>query len=94
MQPLSNRLEEQLLSYPYLHMVENLLQALNELGKSATPKSYMWFRSDSQPGNTAGNRIVPFNLDASRSGAVLKTLLASYQGSIMVVGYEAYEQAC
>jgi len=93
-QPLINRLEEQLLSYPYLHMDETLLQVLNEVGKSATSNSYMWVRSGSPPGNTVGNRIVLFNYDASRSGAVPKTLLAGYQGAIMVDGYEAYEQVC
>lgn len=92
--PLINRLEEQLLSYPYVHMDETPVQVLNEAGKSAQSKSYMWVRSGSPPGNADGNRVVLFNYDASRSGAVPKTLLAGYQGALMVDGYEAYEQVC
>jgi transposase len=93
-QPLINRLDEQLLSYPYVHMDETPVEVLNEAGKSAQSKPYMWVRSGSPPGNTEGNRIVLFNYDNSRSGAVPKTLLASYQGAIMVDGYEGYEPVC
>jgi transposase len=45
-QPLINRLEEQLLSYPYVHMDETPVQVLNKAGKSAQSESYMWVRSE------------------------------------------------
>jgi len=48
-QPLINRFEEQLLSQPYLHMDETPVQVLNEAGKTAKSKSYMWVRSAGPP---------------------------------------------
>ena len=41
-QPLINRFEDHLLSQPYLHMDETPVQVLNEAGKTAQSKSYMW----------------------------------------------------
>jgi len=49
LQPLINRFEEQLLSQPYLHMDETPVQVLNEAGKAAESKSYMWVRSAGLP---------------------------------------------
>ena len=89
-QPLINRFEEQLLSQPYLHMDETPIQVLNEAGKTAESKSYMWVRSAGPP----GQRLVLFDYDASRGGAVPRKLLADYQGALMADGYEGYEPVC
>ena len=89
-QPLINRFEEHLLEDPFIHMDETPVQVLNEAGKSATSKSYMWVRSAGPP----GNRIILFDYDPSRSGSVPKRLLADYQGALMVDGYEGYEPLC
>jgi transposase len=89
-QPLINRFEEQLLDQPYLHMDETPVQVLNEVGKSAESKSYMWVRSGGPP----DKRLTLFDYDASRSGAVPKRLLAGYQGALMVDGYEGYQPVC
>jgi len=90
LQPLINRFEEQLLSQPYLHMDETPVQVLNEAGKAAESKSYMWVRSAGLP----DQRLVLFDYDPSRSGAVPRKLLADYQGALMVDGYEGYEPVC
>jgi len=82
LQPLINRFEEQLLSQPYLHMDET---PLNEAGKAAESKSYMWVRSAGLP----DQRLVLFDYDPSRSGAVPRKLLLDYQGALMVDGYGA-----
>lgn len=89
-QPLINRFEEQLLSQPYIHMDETPVQVLNEAGKSAASKSYMWVRSGGAP----DQRLILFDYNASRSGAVPRTLLADYQGALMVDGYEGYAPVC
>lgn len=89
-QPLINRFEEQLLSQPFIHMDETPVQVLNEQGKSATSKSYMWVRSAGPP----GQKITLFNYDSSRAGRVPETLLADYRGALMADGYEGYEPVC
>ncbi|MFT5261136.1 MAG: transposase [Saprospiraceae bacterium] len=62
-QPLINRLEEGLLEQPYIHMDETPFQVLNEVGKTAQSKSYMWVRSAGSP----GNKSISFDYDPSRS---------------------------
>ena len=89
-QPLINRFEEQLLSQPFIHMDETPVQVLNESGKAATSKSYMWVRSAGPP----DQKIILFNYDASRAGRVPETLLAGYRGALMADGYEGYEPVC
>ena len=89
-QPLINRLEESLLSQPYLHMDETPVQVLKEVGKTAQSKSYMWVRSGGPP----GEKVILFDYDPSRSGSVPKRLLADYQGALMVDGYEGYAGVC
>ena len=99
-QPLINRFEEHLLSQPIIHMDETPVQVLNEAGKKAESKSYMWVRcaalagagppgSGPARGGPARQRLILFDYDASRSGTVPTRLLADYQGALMVDGYEA-----
>lgn len=48
-QPLINCFEEQVLSQPFIHMDETPVQVLNEKGKPAESKSYMWVRHGGPP---------------------------------------------
>lgn len=89
-QPLINRFEESLLSQPYLHMDETPVQVLNEAGKAAQSKSYMWVRSGGPP----GEKVILFDYDPSRSASVPNRLLLDYAGAIMVDGYEGYASVC
>ena len=89
-QPLINRFEDHLLSQLYLHMDETPVQVLNEAGKTAQSKSYMWVRSGGPP----GEKVILFDYDPSRSGSVPKRLLADYEGALMVDGYEGYAGVC
>ena len=66
------------------------MQVLNEAGKAAQSKSYMWVRSAGPP----NQRLILFDYDASRGGAVPRKLLTDYQGAAMVDGYEGYEPVC
>ena len=89
-QPLINRIEERLLEQPYVHIDETPVQVLNEAGKAAQSKSYMWVRCAGPP----GQQMVLFDYDPSRSGSVPKRLLADYQGAIMADGYAGYDALC
>ena len=89
-QPLINRLEEKLLTHSYLHMDETPVQVLNESGKSAESKSYMWVRCAGPP----DQKIILFDYDASRSGSVPSRLLSGYEGALMVDGYAGYNRVC
>jgi len=91
-QPLINRLEESLLTASYVHMDETPVQVLNEAGKRAQSKSYMWVRSGAPPDGQGQIRL--FDYDPGRSSAVPSRLLAGYQGALMVDGYEGYEAVC
>lgn len=84
--PLINLLRDQLLAHDVLHMDETPLQVLKETGKTAQSQSYMWVQSGGPP----GQRVVLFDYDASRSGAVPKALLGDYGGHLMTDGYEGY----
>ncbi len=89
-QPLINCFEEQVLSQPVIHMDETPVQVLNEKGKPAESKSYMWVRHAGPP----DQRITLFDYDPSRGGAVPRTLLAGYAGALMLDGYEGYAPVC
>jgi len=89
-QPLINCFEEQVLSQSFIHMDETPVQVLNEKGKPAESKSYMWVRHAGPP----GQRITLFDYDPSRSGAVPRRLLAGFTGALMLDGYEGYAPVC
>ncbi|MCK5921206.1 MAG: IS66 family transposase [Methylococcales bacterium] len=89
-QPLINRIEEQLLISSYLHMDETTVQVLKEAGKTAQSKSYMWVRSAGPP----GARMILFDYDPSRKACVPSRLLAGYEGALMVDGYSGYDAVC
>lgn len=84
--PLINLLRDQRLVHDVLHMDETPLQVLKEAGKPAQSPSYMWVQSGGPP----GQRVVLFDYDASRSGAVPKALLGDYGGYLMTDGYAGY----
>ena len=97
-QPVINRLEEHLLNASVLHMDETPVQVLNEAGKRAQSKSYMWVRKSAsrgdQPPDKQHNPIVLFDYDPSRSSAVPLRLLEGFEGALMLDGYAGYDAAC
>ena len=89
-QPLLNLLEDHLLSYPVLHCDETPVQVLNEQGKRAQSKSYMWVRVGGPP--TQPTRL--FHYAQSRSGDVARLLLDGYEGYVQTDDYAGYNLAC
>jgi len=83
--PLINLLNELMLEAPLIHCDETRLQVLRS-DKAPTADHWMWVRAAGPP----GRRIVLFDYDASRAGAVPKRLLEGYRGALLSDGYEAY----
>lgn len=80
--PVVNLLNEQLLSYPLVLMDETPVQVVS----SEKAEHYMWVRAAGPP----GRRIILFDHDPSRGGAVPRRLLDGYKGILLTDGYEAY----
>lgn len=84
--PVINLLHELMLTDPLIHCDETRLQVLKS-DKAPTSDHWMWVRASGPP----GRRIILFDYDASRAGAVPRRLLEGYQGILQTDGYEAYE---
>jgi transposase len=89
-QPLLNLLQDKLLAYPIMHCDETTVQVLNEQGKRAQSKSYMWVRVGGPP--TQPIRL--FHYADSRSGDVASHLLEGYEGYLQTDDYAGYNLAC
>jgi transposase len=71
-------------------MDETTLQVLNEPGKKAQSKSYMWCMA----ADVKGASVVLYHYSDSRSQATPNALLSGYRGGLMVDGYNGYQPAC
>lgn len=85
-QPLINLLQDRLLGYDIVQMDETPVQVLNEPGKSAQSKSYMWVRRGGSPQQP----VLLYDYDPGRSGKVPVRLLPDFTGYIQTDGYEGY----
>tara|TARA_B100000446_G_scaffold137525_1_gene129909 strand:- start:8234 stop:9733 length:1500 start_codon:yes stop_codon:yes gene_type:complete len=88
-QPLINCLADAIRSQAVVHMDETTVQVLNEPGKTAQSKSYMWLM--------AGFGATPatvFHYRDTRSATVPLELLDNSVAAIMLDGYEGYQKAC
>ena len=88
-QPLINLLIDHLHQQSCLHMDETTLQVLDEPGKLAQSKSYMWLMT-----NTAEQRACVFHYADNRSQRVPLELLSHENIAVMLDGYEGYQKAC
>ncbi len=85
-QPLINLMRDRLLDYDIVQMDETPVQVLKEAGRRAQSKSYLWV----QRGGPPDDRVILYDYDPSRSGAVPQRLLAGYSGYLQSDGYEGY----
>ena len=88
LEPFMECLKTHLHQGKVLHMDETQVQVLNEAGKSAQSKSYMWV----QRGGPPDRPVIHFTYDPSRAAAVPDRLLDNYQGVLMSDGYQPYRQ--
>jgi transposase len=89
--PIINLMEDELLDSGYVQADETRVQVLNEKGKLAESRSYMWVRSRNGPGIKP---ITIFEYDPTRSGSVAKRLLAGYEGYLQADAYGGYNALC
>lgn len=84
--PLINLLRDELLAGGYIHMDETTVQVLDEPGREAQARSWLWC----QVGGTREHPIVLFDYDPSRAGAVPTRLLGEFAGYLHTDGYDGY----
>lgn len=84
--PVVNLMREHLLEWPLIHCDETRLQVLKS-DKAPTADHWMWVRAGGPP----GRRIILFDYDPSRGGAVPLRLFEGYRGTLVTDGYEPYE---
>ncbi len=85
-QPVINLLRDRLLDYDILQMDETTVQVLNEQGKAAQSKSYLWL----QRGGPPNQPVVLYDYDPGRGAGVPKRLLTGFTGYLQTDGYDGY----
>ncbi|HEN46861.1 MAG TPA: IS66 family transposase [Mizugakiibacter sp.] len=88
-QPIINLLRDRLLAYDILQMDETTVQVLQEPGKTAQSKSYLWV----QRGGPPDQPVVLYDYDPGRGAGVPKRLLDSFTGYLQTDGYAGYNAA-
>jgi len=84
---LLDLLEQECRSGPLINVDETPVQVLNEPGRKATQKSYMWvFR-----GGLSNKPVICFQYHPTRAGQAAKDFLGKYQGVVQSDGYSGYD---
>jgi transposase len=81
-------LREEILAGPLVRIDETPLQVLNEPGRAATTKSYMWVFV----GGTEEKPAVVYLYHPTREGSVPLQYLEGYRGYVQTDGYTAYDE--
>jgi transposase len=84
--PLLAAFEQALNETDYLHIDETTLQVLEEPGRSAKQKSYLWARVSG-----TGTPVVLVHYSPSRRAEVATQLLQAHQGYLHTDGYGGYD---
>jgi len=93
LEPIYDALREMLLEQDILHADETTLQVLQEPGKTAQSKSYMWlYRTSRYNGRNAEvqNPIVLYEYQPGRNAKHPEKFLKDFRGYIHADGYEGY----
>jgi len=85
-QSVINLMRDQLLSHDVIQMDETTVQVLNEDGKKAQSKSYLWV----QRGGPPDRPVILFDYDPGRGSSVPTRLLEGFKGYLQTDGYDAY----
>lgn len=85
--PLVNRMHELLVQETHLHADETSVQVLNEPGKEATSKSYMWVYSSIKESQ---HPIKIFEYRPDRRAQNPQNFLKGFKGTIITDGYYGY----
>ncbi len=84
--PICNLMQEKILDYDMAYADETTLQVLNEPGRRAETKSYIWCFIGGPP----DERIISYQYHASRSGDVASEFFTDYSGALHCDGYGGY----
>jgi len=87
-EPLMGLLRDEIRGGPLVRCDETPLQVLNEPGREATTKSYMWLFHGGPPGRPS----VVYLYHPTRSGSVPLQYLNGYEGYVQTDGYTAYDE--
>jgi hypothetical protein len=88
LEPLYDRMHEELLRRDILHADETTLQVLREADRAAQTKSYMWLYRSGRDGPP----IVLYDYQQTRAREHPRTFLHGFTGYLHVDGYQAYEK--
>ena len=89
LEPLWQQMKTQLLQNDILHADETTLQVLNEPGRKAKDKSYMWLY---RTGRTAEQQLVLYEYQETRGAEHPETFLRGYKGYLHTDGYAVYHK--
>ena len=89
LEPICQRIHEELLGCEVLHMDETRIQCNKEPGKAASSDSYMWVMCN---GRSEERQAVYFQYARSRNRETAKSLLSGFHGYLMTDAYEAYNK--
>jgi transposase len=85
-EPLMDRIREEIRAYDFVQCDETPFQVLKEPGKTAQSQSYLWALRGGEPEHP----LIYYEYDPSRSGEVPKRLLRGFEGFLQTDGYEGY----
>jgi len=86
LQPLVNLLGDHIMDYAYQQMDETTGRVLKQSKKKKNNRAYIWL----QRGGPPGQPVVLYHYDPTRSSAVIRRLLADYEGCVQTDGYPPY----
>ena len=86
--PLLNLLADAIREGPVIGADETTLQVLEEPGRDARSKSYMWVFL----GGNEGRRAVLYQYRPTRSGTVAVEFVQGYQGAVQCDGFDGYDR--
>ena len=87
LQPLYDRMKQQLLEHKVLHADETSVQVLNEPGKKATSDSFMWLY---RTGRDTQKHIIIFEYQPGRAHIYPQKFLQGWSGYLHTDGYGVY----
>lgn len=85
--PVIDLLQQEIRSGPLITMDETTVQVLDEPGRSATTKSYMWVCRGGLPDKPG----IIYRYAPSRSSTVAESLVGDYTGVVQTDGYIGYD---
>ena len=88
LQPVITRFKEIQMSSDYIHADETTLQVLNESGKTAKQKSYIWLSIATV---NADNTIVLMKYSSNRKKETAEYIFKGFSGYLQTDGYAGYD---